>query len=132
VRVVDFFPPKIEDFAVGRRASEFDILPDYSGGEDTDPGEEMRAYRSGKGFPEKQWEWRFALQVVDASDKLAVKERTWLVVSNEDAQLLLDMDATKWGPRPRFYRKANSLQSAKGEGYPPTGERTAMATVGRS
>jgi protection-of-telomeres protein 1 len=94
VRVVGYFPPKIEDFAVGRRPSEFDILSDYSGGEDTDPEEDLRAYRSGKGFPERKWEWRFALQVVDASDK-SFKEPTWLMVNNYDAQMLLDMDATK-------------------------------------
>jgi protection of telomeres protein 1 len=94
VRVVGYFPPKIEDFAVGRRTSEFDMLSDYSGGEDTDPEEDMRAYRSGNGFPTKTWEWRFALEVVNASAK-ASNERMWLMVSNHDAQMLLDMDATK-------------------------------------
>lgn len=95
VRVVDYFPPKVEDFAVGHRPSVRDMLSDYSGGEDTDPEENMRAFRTGKGFPERKWEWRFALQVVDASDKSAAKERTWLMVSNYDAQMLFDMDATK-------------------------------------
>ncbi|KAG0649024.1 Protection of telomeres 1 [Hyphodiscus hymeniophilus] len=93
VRVVGFFPRKVEDFAIGRRRSDFDILSDYSGGEDTDPEETMQAFRSGKGFADRSWEWRFALQVVDASDK-SFKERTWLLVNNFDAQMLLDMDAT--------------------------------------
>lgn len=94
VRVVDFFPPKVEDFAVGHRPSEFDMLSDYSGGEDTDPGEDIRMYRTGKGYPEKEWEWRFALQVVDASHE-ASTERMWLMVGNYDAQMLLNMEATK-------------------------------------
>jgi hypothetical protein len=94
VRVVGYFPPKVEDFAVGHRPSEFDMLSDYSGGEDTDPEEDMRAYRSGKGFPKKIWEWRFALEVIDASDKIS-GERMWLMVENQDAQMLLNMDATK-------------------------------------
>ncbi len=95
MRVIGYFPHKIEDFVVGHRPSDYDVLSDYSGGEDTDPEEDMRAYRSGKDFPEKEWEWRFALQVVDANDKTASKERAWLIVGNYDAQMLLNMDATK-------------------------------------
>jgi protection-of-telomeres protein 1 len=94
VRVVDYFPANIEDFAVGRRESEYDLLSDYSGGEDTDAEEDMRSFRNGKGFPRKNWEWRFALQVVDANPKSS-KERMWLVVSNADAQMLFDLDAAE-------------------------------------
>lgn len=95
VRVVDYFPPKIEDFAVGRLPSDYDILPDYSEGDDTDPEEALRVFRSGKGAPERIWEWRFALQVVDVNDRSAEKKRIWLMVENQDAQFLLDEDATK-------------------------------------
>jgi protection of telomeres protein 1 len=91
VKVVDFFPPRIEDFAVGHRPSEFDILSDYSGGEDTDREEDMRAFKSGKGSAKKIWEWRFALQVEDASSKES-KERLWLIVDNHAAQGLLNLD----------------------------------------
>lgn len=96
VKVVEFFPHKIEDFAVGRRASDFDILSDYSGGEETDREEEMRIFRSGKGFAKNIWEWRFALQVEDA-DPMGSKNRLWLVVDNQAAQGLLGLedDATK-------------------------------------
>lgn len=94
--MVDYFPHKIEDFVVGHRASELDMLSDYSGGEDTDPEEEMRVFKSGKGFARNAWEWRFALQVEDGSAK-AVKERMWLIVDNHSAQFLLGLeeDATK-------------------------------------
>jgi hypothetical protein len=96
VRVVDYFPPRLEDFAVGRRSSVYDMLPDYSGGEDTDLEEDRRIFKSGKGFAKDIWEWRFALLVEDASLKHA-KERLWLMVDNHAAQGLLGLedDATK-------------------------------------
>lgn len=93
VRVVGYFPNKIEDFAVGHRVSEFDMLSDYSGGEDTDPEEDRRIFRDGKGFA-KKYEWRFALEVEDA-DPQSTGERMWLLVDNHSAQGLLSMDATK-------------------------------------
>lgn len=74
------------------------MLSDFSGGEDTDPEEELRSYRSGKGYTKKQWEWRFWLQVEDASPK-SEKERMWVLVSNHAAQGLfmnLDEDAMKY------------------------------------
>jgi protection-of-telomeres protein 1 len=101
VRVIDYFPHKLEDFAVGRRTSEYEVLSDYSGGESTDNGEDMRLFRRGKGFGgEKTWEWRFALKVVDADKKSSPKtekteEFAWLVVDNPAAQMLLNMDAVK-------------------------------------
>ncbi len=96
VRVVDYFPHRIEDFAVGRKPSEMDMLSDYSGGEDTDLEEDLRTFRSGKGFSKKVWQWRFALQVEDASSKES-KARLWLMVDNHAAQFLLSLEdnATK-------------------------------------
>lgn len=97
VRVVDYFPHKIEDFAVGYRATDFDMLSDYSGAEDTDLEEEGRLFRAGKGFRKNTWEWRFALQVEDAAI-MAPNERIWLMVDNASAQGLLglEQDATKY------------------------------------
>ena len=89
VRVVDYFPEKIEDFAVGRRVTEYDILSDYSGGEDFDSEEDMKSFRSGKGFVERKWEWRFALIVEDSSFP---QERIILLVDNQSAQMLLGLD----------------------------------------
>jgi len=94
VRVVGYFPHKVEDFAVGRRVTEYDILSDYSGGDDTDREEDIHAFEEGKRLSKKVWEWRFALEVEDAGAQLP-KERTWLVVDNRNAQGLLNMDAVK-------------------------------------
>jgi protection of telomeres protein 1 len=97
VRIVDFWPDKLEDFAVGRRASEYEVLSDYSGGESTDNEEDMRLFREGKGYGgEKTWDWRFALRVEDAGKKdKGHKESMWLTVDNQAAQMLLNMDAVK-------------------------------------
>ncbi|KAG9243189.1 hypothetical protein BJ878DRAFT_424199 [Calycina marina] len=92
VRVVGYFPHKIEDFAVGRRITEMDMLSDYSGGEDTDHEEDRRIFKEEKSFGKYKWDWRFALEVEDAGSQLP-KERTWLVVDNFAAQGLLDMEA---------------------------------------
>ncbi len=97
VRVVDYAPSRIEDFAVWRRETEFDMLSDYSGGEETDNEEDMRSFKNGKGFARKKWEWRFWLQLEDANPK-GPKERLWVIVDNYAAQGLLglDDDATKF------------------------------------
>ncbi len=73
------------------------MLSDYSGGESTDNEGDMQEFRRGKGFgAERKWEWRFALQVEDASKKSSNRaERAWLVVDNLAAQMLLKMDAVK-------------------------------------
>ena len=92
--MIGYFPHRIEDFAVGRRVTEYDMLSDYSGGEDTDREEDRRNFREGKGFGKKKWEWRFALEVEDAGSELP-KIRTWLMVDNFAAQGLIDMDAEK-------------------------------------
>lgn len=91
VRVVDYFPHKLEDFAQGWRATEYDILSDYSGNEDTDLEDELRIFKSGQGFSKDTWEWRFALKVEDAS-KRDCKDQMWLIVDNFSAQFLLNLD----------------------------------------
>jgi protection-of-telomeres protein 1 len=99
VRVVDFWPHKLEDFALGRRVTEYDMLSDFSGGESTDNEGDMAKFREGKGFGgEKKWEWRFALQVEDVTkNNKERRERIWLMVNHENAQALLKLDdATKY------------------------------------
>lgn len=97
VRVVDFWPNKLEDFAVGRRVSEYEVLSDYSGGESTDNEEDMRLFRQGKGYGgEKAWEWRFALRLQDADKKArSHRDTMWVIVDNQAAQMLLNIDAVK-------------------------------------
>lgn len=91
VRVVDFFPHNLANFAVGHKASEYDVLSDYSGDEDTDLESDLRHYTSGRGFKHKTWEWRFALQVEDAEPK-GTPDRIWLMVDNHSAQHLLGLE----------------------------------------
>ncbi|KAF5877234.1 putative telomere-binding alpha subunit central domain-containing protein [Botrytis fragariae] len=90
LRVVDYLPHSIADFAVGRKISEFDVLSDYSGDEDDDPKEDMQSFREGKGCVERKWEWFFSLVVEDANPD-ASKERAILRVENYDAQMLLNL-----------------------------------------
>lgn len=92
VRVVDYWPNNLEDFSVWYRPNVQDMLSDYSGDESTDAEEEMRSFRSGKGFSQKTWEWRFALQVEEGGSADS-NERMWLMVDNQAAQYLLgDVD----------------------------------------
>ncbi len=91
VRVVDYFPHYIEDFAVGRHINDYEILSDYSSDEEEHDSSLRRS--TGK----LVWEWQFELLVEDASSD-GGKEKLWLSVGNKDAQFLLNMedDATKW------------------------------------
>lgn len=97
VRVVDYFPSKLEDFAVGWRSSEFDSLEDFSGLEDTDAELSRKTWQSGQGHQKDKWEWRFALQVEDAELEDPV-DKMWLIVDNSSAQMLLNLedDATRY------------------------------------
>lgn len=97
VRVVDYFPPRIEDFAVGSRSSEFDLLEEFSGLEDTDAEQSRKLWRSGQGHPKDKWEWRFALKVEDAESE-GSGDTMWLIVDNSSAQMLLNLedDATRY------------------------------------
>jgi protection-of-telomeres protein 1 len=105
IRVVNYFPDKIEDFAVGRRVTEYDMLSDYSGGEETDMEANRRLFKEGKGFA-KKYEWRFALEVEDA-DPTCKNERVWLLVDNHSAQGLLNKDATKYVPASLLFDPTN-------------------------
>ena len=97
VRVVDYFPNNIEEFAVGWRSSEFDAIEDFSGLEDTDVERSRKTWQSGQGHPKDQWEWRFALQVEDAESD-GSNDKMWLIVDNASAQMLLNLedDATRY------------------------------------
>lgn len=91
VRVVDFFPQDLADFAVRcRRESEFDVL---SENEDNDSSEDQS---DGSEEDERGWEWRFSLVLEDAMGSRNEKKDTMTVyVVDKDAEFLLGLDAEK-------------------------------------
>lgn len=94
VRVINFFPDKLEDFAVGRVTSDYDVLSDHSESEYSEDGQSLP--HSGTGSRRsKEWSWQFALRVEDASlaDDANPKKRVWLLVDNSNAECLLGLDA---------------------------------------
>jgi hypothetical protein len=102
VRVVDFYPPKLEDFAFPKRVKrDYDVLSDNSDSTSSSDEEPDRPlYR----FSPQQiqgWEWRFYLQLEDAV--LPPKEekgRVWVAVDNHAAQSLTDLDASNLHQNP--------------------------------
>ncbi|KAK8136323.1 hypothetical protein PG984_004263 [Apiospora sp. TS-2023a] len=94
VRVVDFRPRRLEDFAAWRRETEFDVLSDYDGGSESES--DGQGGTLGNFAAPKIWEWRFALELEDASPKAKSEkpERLWALVDNIETQQLINMDAS--------------------------------------
>lgn len=92
--MIDFFPPRLEEFAVSHRVTEYEALSDDSGsgsersvdcsGSDDEPGSNGR-----------KWEWRFYLLLEDAGRTIQgeAKARIKVLVADKDAEFLLKMDA---------------------------------------
>ncbi|KAL8918368.1 MAG: hypothetical protein Q9208_007387 [Pyrenodesmia sp. 3 TL-2023] len=119
VRIVDFFPPDIADFAVRKkRTSEFDVLSECSGEssssegddrrrlpDDTDSEDDATSQRAnddndGNRDHTPKWQWRFALVLEDASSSARpttatqpAPERLTAYVTDADAVFLLKLDA---------------------------------------
>ncbi|KAH0426412.1 telomere-binding alpha subunit central domain-containing protein [Colletotrichum camelliae] len=101
VRVIDFHPPRLEDFASGRRRTEYDILSDNSDSESDSDSEKGDAGTLDNFVGERVWEWRFALRLQEATLTTAGKKHSpgtknnafWVLVDNFDAQLLTGLDA---------------------------------------
>lgn len=114
VRIVDFYPRRLEDFACGRKRTEFDILSDNddSGDDDSGDDDESDVDNSGSTMDTasscneendqgRTWEWRFALLLEDAatpwppSPTVAKPKptRLWATVDNTEAQCLTGLDA---------------------------------------
>lgn len=117
VRVVDFYPRVLANFAVRKRqASEFDVLSEFEGDSDSSSDDDERlppdtdeednrekddrnADRSetdDSGDEKPEWEWRFKLVLEDASvpsRSTEVNERMTLYVGGADAEFLLKLDA---------------------------------------
>ncbi|KAG6096848.1 hypothetical protein E4U31_005294 [Claviceps sp. LM219 group G6] len=98
VRVIDFMPTKLEDFARPKKVpSEYAALSDH---EESDSDSDVA---SGSGTESddtstaiKQWEWRFCLRLQEANTPgdANPKKSLWAVVDNLSAQMLLNLDAT--------------------------------------
>ncbi|MCJ1388176.1 hypothetical protein MMC18_001021 [Xylographa bjoerkii] len=104
VRVVDFFPHDLADFAVRYKTSEFDALSDddeneadNSDGRGSSPANSITSSNSdsdGSRKAESKWEWRFCLLLEDANPSMEkTKERIKVFVADGDAVFLLKMDA---------------------------------------
>lgn len=91
VRIIDFFPQDLADFAVRcRRKSEFDVLSENEENDTTDDQSD------GLDKEERGWEWRFGLVLEDAMGSKNEKRDTMTVyVADKDAEFLLKLTAEK-------------------------------------
>ena len=95
VRVVDFFPDNLANFAAPYRNSEYDVLSDQ---EDAESDVDMTQLDG----PDVKWEWRFFLIVEDASQTAGQPPAQMeLLVSDEEGDYLLDMEACDLRNNPR-------------------------------
>ncbi|KAG5979393.1 hypothetical protein E4U55_005201 [Claviceps digitariae] len=95
VRVVDFMPPQLEDFARPKRVStEYAALSDHG---ESESESDAASESDDTATVIKQWEWRFYLRLQEANapeDDERSKKSLWAVVDNQAAQMLLNLDAT--------------------------------------
>ncbi|KAJ4388595.1 hypothetical protein N0V93_006053 [Gnomoniopsis smithogilvyi] len=107
VRVVDFHPACLKDFAVGRAPTEYDYLLNNDDDSESDAAAPAASASSSPPASSPShhhhdarrlvWQWRFALKLEEASSTKRTKTtpaQAWVVVDNPAAQLLLDLDAT--------------------------------------
>ena len=132
VRVVDYFPADLADFAVACKVSEYDVLSDNdSSDSDAAPDEKRRQWDDGHGWSGRtRWEWRFCLLLEDANAKGAVGDgdtaRLQALVADQDAVMLLKMDAEEYGPVPTSSQHPTS-QSAYTSAHANQTDRTVCA-----
>jgi hypothetical protein len=93
VRIVDFFPPSLEDFACSRKQTEYDVLSDNSDDSECSSSDDEDAAAG-----QRVWEWRFALHLEDPAPATNPKDsgprpRLWVFVDNYEAQCLTGLDA---------------------------------------
>ncbi|KAF4338171.1 protection of telomeres 1 [Fusarium beomiforme] len=99
VRIVDFLPSNIADFAYPKKESEYDDLSDdgeesLSNSETEDEKEQPNQRRLDDFSKVRNWEWRFFLELEDATvPGKQEKQRLWVAVDNQSAQLLVGLDA---------------------------------------
>ncbi|KAG6002070.1 hypothetical protein E4U21_003472 [Claviceps maximensis] len=95
VRVVDFLPVRLEEFARPKRVpAEYAALSDHG---DSDLDSDAASQSDDATVIIQQWEWRFYLRLQEANateEEKCSKQSLWAVVDNQSAQMLLDLDAT--------------------------------------
>lgn len=91
VRVTDFRPSDLTGFVYPKTSSEFDALSDNENS-DVEPGSDTDL--TPDSATEREWEWKFALQLEDATPDAEPRERFWVVVDNQAAQCLTNLDAS--------------------------------------
>ncbi|KAF9773734.1 hypothetical protein IL306_008431 [Fusarium sp. DS 682] len=140
VRVVDFLPSNLADFAYPKKETEYDDLSDDGeeslSNSETEDEDEQPNQRTLDDFSKvRNWEWRFFLELEDATvPGKQEKQRFWVVVDNQSAQLLVGLDAcnlrqnkqalgtlrdkmfTLWG---NLEEKKAAAQEAARKGKPP-------------
>ncbi|KAF5602791.1 protection of telomeres 1 [Fusarium pseudocircinatum] len=140
VRVVDFSPANLADFAYPKKESEYEDLSDDGeeslSNSETEAEDEQPIQRTLDDFTKaRNWEWRFFLELEDAAvAEKHKKQRLWVAVDNQSAQLLTGLDAcnlrrdkqvlvnlrdkmfTLWG---NLEEKKAAAQEAARKGNPP-------------
>ncbi|KAM0447930.1 hypothetical protein ACHAO4_008461 [Trichoderma viride] len=94
VRVINFMPPDLRDFAQPKKMSEYVMLSDY---EESDADSDEERGSTADRAAVRQWEWRFFLELEDANfpkDHGGKKKTLWVAVNNFSAQCLLNLDAS--------------------------------------
>lgn len=94
VRVIDFFPPNLADFAVARpRASEYAILSEDECSESASD-QQSNDLDDRSEAEDTQWEWRFGLVLEDAlGSRHQEKATVEVYVTGQDAEGLLKLEA---------------------------------------
>ncbi|KHN94593.1 telomere-binding alpha subunit central domain-containing protein [Metarhizium album ARSEF 1941] len=97
VRVTDFMPCCLEDFARPKRriagsaalSDNEDSAPESASGSDDDTHTPSALTKV-----VTEWEWRFYLKLENATRNESARDSIWVVVNNQSAQMLLSLDAS--------------------------------------
>ncbi|KAK0670800.1 hypothetical protein QBC41DRAFT_65972 [Cercophora samala] len=94
VRVVDFSPARMEDFAVSRKITQYQDLSDSENSGESSLDEDESSGGDDDPTVKHVWEWRFSLLLEDASPAGGSSpSQVWVVVNNGSGQCLTNLDA---------------------------------------
>lgn len=154
VRVTDFRPHDLRKFSYRAKVSNFAVLSDDGSSQigsdrDSDAGNSLDIEADDDDmYTDGNWEWRFALELEDATTGIdeAERARFWVVVDNQAAQCLTNQDAVDLSEDPdsletlrqRMFllwgeleeKKAQEQQNGRADGPPPDSDDEAPATKG--